>query len=135
MADKLYKSPLDRALKGDARVDSAVIYFQKEKYADAIRMLRSAGGALSIDGQELLAHAHYKSRQFPEAAAAFETIAQERIRPFSERSEWFHCLSLLAQLPAPAKKKDLDALLTKMAADSDHAYYRQAVELKQDLEQ
>ncbi len=145
LADAFYQQPehLVSNLKSPAldvpstRISRAAQAFKEGQFKTVIALLRN----LTPEDEpqqyemvrELLAHAYFKSGEYPAAAAVFKSIADAKlIANMNDRAEWYLVLSLL---PDYKKEKDqVDNWLHKMVDPAmEHGYAGSALELQQQL--
>ncbi len=84
-----------------------------------------------VQQQELLAVAHYQSRQYADAETTFRYIATTGIQPYAQRAEWGLVLSLLKQMPQ--RRSALQPALEAILSRPEHPFYAKAQQLAKHL--
>ncbi|HOY19453.1 MAG TPA: hypothetical protein PLC89_19240 [Haliscomenobacter sp.] len=122
-------SPLDPGLKAFSieNYRKAVVEFNKIKPA--------AGEEVYLRAQELLGHAYFLNKQYPQAAKVFSILAQNQdYNTLRQDAEWYLVLSLL---PNYSKNKvQIETLLNPMLEPANfHNHGAQAVDLQKELKE
>ena len=98
--------------------------YKAKKYADALILLQKMPKNEAVS--EGLGLVYFRSKMYDKAASNFKLLLNET--PFKERAQWHLVLCYAAQYPS--KTSELNALLTAILSDEQHAYFVDAQEIK-----
>ncbi len=131
LANDMYQLPDLETLRGTSHkvsdFEKACDAFLERDYETAIveAQKNDKTSPRYLPARYLMAHAYFKLSKFNQATAIFSEIANTKTRPYSEDSEWYLIISMLASKPphtATAIKTKLDLILK----DAQHPYFDDA---------
>jgi hypothetical protein len=107
--------------------------YKSGKYSDVEKLLKPAlkSNPEALKTKELLAHSLYQRGKYDEALTYFRQLVGVKNKAVAERSQWAMALTLLHNMPA--QKALLDRTLNNIAAKPGHAFYQQALRLKNEM--
>lgn len=118
-------------------LDSGLLAFSAKDYRNAIlafnKIDRSAGEDIYLRAQELLGHAYFLNRQYPQAAKVFADLAQNQdYNTLRQDAEWYLILALL-----PNYSKNREQIQQRLIPILDpvnyHNHQKQAEDLQKAL--
>lgn len=103
--------------------------YEEKNYQAVIRLLLEQQ-SLSDKNAYLLAHCHFKSKDYSSAEKQYKILMAWNNSSYKEESEWGFLLTLLAQ-----NKLDQEfyLLLNRISTDNYHSFYQKAIELKDSI--
>lgn len=139
LAEKYYRDPdfeslrsagnmmsgLEKALDAWQQKNYQLVIFEAEKIEKTSPQYTKA--------RYLIAHACFKSGKFKRAAALFASVADGRIRPFSEEADWYVIPAMLAD--PTTDRKMLQKRINFILKDQEHPYFENCKTLNQQLKQ
>jgi tetratricopeptide (TPR) repeat protein len=129
-----FKSTLmgDHPDETETNYSKAVKFYAAGKYQAALNLLQKPDSAKLQQYTYLRAYTLYNLKRYPEAEKDFRAFRKFKDSDYEFDAQWGEVFSLVPQLPAPAARKRLDAILKEMM-DVDHPYHQKAVDLKKAL--
>lgn len=115
-------------------LDDAIEHWNKKEWIKAIEKAKNipATSPQFIKAKWLQAHAQFLLHNYSVSADLFEQIKGSKIQPYSEASDWYSLLIMVAESKHETTIFNIN--LNKLLSDPDHPFYENALNLKKGLD-